>query len=96
MLTSQEQGGEIKTSCSLSNHFVTKLEKEIKFLKPIRQFFSTCLHTFDKKSENISLEITSSHCLRLMPYPCSHFYFDIKFGNRLYSNEKRRTWPLLF
>ena len=33
---------------------------------------------------------------RLMPYPCSHFYFDIKFGNRLYSKEKRRAWPLLF
>ena len=27
-----------------------------------------------------------------MPYPCSHFYFDIKFGNRLYSKEKRRAW----
>ena len=24
----------------------------------------------------------------LMPYPCSHFYFDIKFGDRLYSKEK--------
>ena len=44
MLTSQEQWGEIKTSFSLSNHFVSKLEKEIKFLKPIRQFFSTCVH----------------------------------------------------
>ena len=33
---------------------------------------------------------------RLLPYPCSHFYFDIKFGDRLYSNEKRRAWPLLF
>ena len=32
----------------------------------------------------------------LMPYPCSHFYFDIKFGNRLYSKEKRRVWTLLF
>ena len=32
----------------------------------------------------------------LMPYPCSHFYFDIKFGDRLYSKEKRRAWPLLF
>ena len=31
-----------------------------------------------------------------MPYPCSHFYFDIKFGDRLYSKEKRRAWPLLF
>ena len=32
----------------------------------------------------------------LMPYPCSHFYFDIKFGDRLYSKEKRRAWPVLF
>ena len=31
-----------------------------------------------------------------MPYPCSHFYFDIKFDDRLYSKEKRRAWPLLF
>ena len=31
-----------------------------------------------------------------MPYPCSHFYFDIKFGDRLYSKEERRAWPLLF
>ena len=23
----------------------------------------------------------------LMPYPCTHFYFDIKFGDRLYSFE---------
>ena len=37
-------------------------------------------------------------CLNLisMPYPCSHFYFDINFGDRLYSKEKRRAWPLLF
>ena len=32
----------------------------------------------------------------LMPYPCSHFYFDIKFGDRLYSKEKRRALPVLF
>ena len=30
-----------------------------------------------------------------MPYPCSHFYIAIKFGNRLYSKKKRRVWPLL-
>ena len=29
-----------------------------------------------------------------MPYPCSHFYFDIRFGNRLYSNKKKRAWPV--
>ena len=32
----------------------------------------------------------------LMPYPCSHFYFDINFGDRLYSKEKRTGSPLLF
>ena len=31
----------------------------------------------------------------LMPYPCSHFYFDINFGKRLYS-KKRPGSPLLF
>ena len=31
-----------------------------------------------------------------MPYPCSHFYFDINFGDRLYSKEKSKAWPLLF
>ena len=30
-----------------------------------------------------------------MPYPCSHFYFDIKFGHRLYSKEKRLSFSLL-
>ena len=27
--------------------------------------------------------------MTLLPYPCSHFYFDINFGDRLYSKEKR-------
>ena len=31
----------------------------------------------------------------LMPGPCSHFYFDINFGNRLYSKEERPGSPLL-
>ena len=26
-----------------------------------------------------------------MPYPCSDFYFDIKFGDRLYSKEGKRV-----
>ena len=34
--------------------------------------------------------------VNLMPYPCSHFYFDIKFGDRLYSKENRPGSPLLF
>ena len=32
----------------------------------------------------------------LLPHPCSHFYFDIHFGDRLYSKEKRPGSPLLF
>ena len=32
----------------------------------------------------------------LLPYPCSHFYFDINFGDRLYLKEKRPGSPLLF
>ena len=32
---------------------------------------------------------------RLMPNPCQ-FYFDIKFGERLYSKEKMPGTPLLF
>ena len=31
-----------------------------------------------------------------MPYPCSHFYFDINFGDRLYTKENRPGSPLLF
>ena len=42
---------------------------------------------------NVTL-LTVKHTL--LPYPYSHFYFDIKFGIRLYSKEKRRAWPLLF
>ena len=34
--------------------------------------------------------------LGLMPYPCSHFYFDINFGDRLYSKENRPGSPHLF
>ena len=31
----------------------------------------------------------------LLPYPCSHFYFDINFGDILYLKEKRPGSPLL-
>ena len=34
--------------------------------------------------------------LLLMPYPFIHFYFDIKFGNRLFSKEERPGSPLSF
>ena len=36
------------------------------------------------------------NCPNLMPYPCSYFYFDTNFGDRLYSKEKRSGSPLLF
>ena len=49
-----------------------------------------------KKGMLIRVHISFLPLRRLMPYPCSHFYFDIKFGDRLYSKEKRRAWPLLF
>ena len=46
--------------------------------------------------EESTVQSRFSDNLWLMPYPCSHFYFDINFGDRLYSKEKRRAWPLLF
>ena len=64
------------------------------------------LHTYRifKKSSFENFKLTKRICTiqqdfkrhNLMPYPCSHFYFDIKFGNRLYSKEKGKAWPVLF
>ena len=34
------------------------------------------------------------HHYTLLPGPCSAFWFDINFGNRLYSKEKRRAWTV--
>ena len=51
-----------------------KIERE----KKVRNIF-----TFLLLKAYVSEEILNWHCL--MSYPCSHFYFDIKFG-----------WPLLF
>ena len=36
------------------------------------------------------------HLYTLMPGPCSGKKFDINFGNRLYSIERRPGSPLLF
>ena len=47
----------------------------------------------EQKKRNFHLSSTS---WTLMPYSCSHFYFDIKFSDRLYSKDKRTAWPLLF
>ena len=46
--------------------------------------------------KNLYFPCKGLQCRYLMPYPCSHFYFDIKFGDRLYSKEKRRAWTHLF
>ena len=54
------------------------------------------------KIKNLGLALTCikvvKNCkiLTFMPYPCSQFYFDINFGDRLYSNEKRPGSPLVF
>ena len=37
----------------------------------------------------LRLFIINDPLYNIMPYPCSHFYFDINFGDRLYSKEKR-------
>ena len=48
------------------------------------------------KNKRIHTLSNPSLCINIMPYPCSHFYFDIKFGDRLYSKENRPGSPLLF
>ena len=63
----------------------------IRNIKSIKKFFTTKSCVCFIKQDFIGLK-NYAH----MPYPCSHFYFDIKFGDRLYSKEKRRAWPLLF
>ena len=49
---------------------------------------------FSKKATKIDKIFTVN--LTLMPYPFSHFYIDINFGNILYSKEKRPGSPLFF
>ena len=39
--------------------------------------------------------VIRENCDKLMPYPCSHFYFDINFNIRYYI-QKRRGQALLF
>ena len=53
-------------------------------------------YKFFQHSASDSASVFSQRPKILLPYPCSHFYVDIKFGDRLYSKEKRRAWPLLF
>ena len=51
--------------------------------------------TFGQKSSKLIVDRSTARDFTvfgisqpIMPYPCSHFYFDIKFGNRLYSKER--------
>ena len=69
------------------------------FCKPILQriFSQSFTPNYDYYSRGVcNQEYILRPSYNLLPYPCSHFYFDINFGNRLYSKEKRRAWPLLF
>ena len=84
---------------NLENDFLTSTT-----LKGAQWFFfeNSCFSNqcikLRKMSWNFKLQIFCYFLVLLwhMPYPCSHFYFDIKFGDRLYSKEKRRAWPVLF
>ena len=55
----------------------------------------TCVNNNRTEPDLLDIIQLSSNPV-LLPYPCSHFFFDIKFGHRLYSKEKRSTLPLLF
>ena len=86
----------LKANYSFSHKFsFSKIWPSLRVTKPPgRKLF------FEKRiiMPQAGFEPTTSWLLErsLMPYPCSHFYFDTKFGDRLYSKEKRRVWPVLF
>ena len=61
---------------------------------PIAQLEKNKIKAGYKK--NIEHDMYYQREITLMPYLCSHFYVDIKFGNKLYPKEKKRAWPLLF
>ena len=46
-------------------------------------------------NNNLNKLLKINNTSLLLSYPCNHFYFDIKFSNRPYSNKKRRAWTLL-
>jgi hypothetical protein len=75
---------EVECKVKLSYH-----EQDIQKIGDINYLTRLNIVFFPKK-------INVSYQIQLMPYPCSHFYFDINFGNRLYSKEKRPGSPLLF
>ena len=54
-----------------------------------------CFHLF-QQSPKVPVIYFKGKWLNLLPYPCSHFYFDINFGDRLYSKENRPGSPLPF
>ena len=69
-----------------SNLFCTLLLVNLT-MKPIRTEFVQVPFLIDFGAANLNLWFPT-----FMPGP---FWFDINFGNRLYSKEKRRAWPLL-
>ena len=84
------QGGEI-TQPLFYFRFWRPWNHRRKLLKVSEFQNQVVLFSFEPKTEEKKFLISA-----LMPFPCCHFYFDIKFGDRLYSKEKRRAWPVLF
>ena len=50
----------------------------------------------DSPANGTLLNFVKSHKDNLMPYPCSHFFVDINFGDRLHAKVKSPGSPLLF
>ena len=47
-------------------------------------------------NEYVTDPVNTQHLDGLMPGPCSHFYFDINFGNRLHIFKREEAHALLF
>ena len=96
-----------KVKCTVrlieSTEYVS-VSKKLGILEFSRIFFSFWPWSLWKPPEAkvylslINLNEVSNICLHMkhLPYPCSHFYIDIKFGDRLCSKDKRRAWPIWY
>ena len=83
----------LRTLCLKFQRAGTKIENFLPLPCWLSQFSWDSQLGRDRKTPILVLAFWN---FKFMPYPCSHFYFDIKFGDRLYSKEKRWAWPVLF